>query len=62
MTSTENGVTARPEEQMSKVLQKMQDSGVRRVLVIQNDLLKGIITAHDLANWLQRQRDFGQVT
>jgi Zn-dependent protease/CBS domain-containing protein len=62
MVTTENGVTARPEEQMSKVLQKMQDSGVRRVLVIQNGLLQGIITANDLANWLQRQRDLGQVT
>ncbi|TVP62045.1 MAG: CBS domain-containing protein [Nodularia sp. (in: Bacteria)] len=62
MIPIENRVTARPEEQMSKVLQKMQDSGVRRVLVIQNDLLRGIITAHDLANWLERQRDLGQVT
>ncbi|MBE9199046.1 MULTISPECIES: site-2 protease family protein [unclassified Nodularia (in: cyanobacteria)] len=62
MIPTENRVTASPDEQMSKVLQKMQDSGVRRVLVIQNGLLRGIITAHDLANWLQRQRDLGQVT
>ncbi len=62
MSPIENRVTARPEEKMSQVLQKMQDSGVRRVLVIQNDLLRGIITAHDLANWLQRQKEFGQVT
>ncbi|MBE9051464.1 site-2 protease family protein [Nostocales cyanobacterium LEGE 11386] len=61
MTAANNGVTARPEEQMSKVLQKMQDSGIRRVLVIQNGLLRGIITANDLANWLQRQKDIGQV-
>ena len=61
MIPTENGVTARPEEQMSQVLQKMQDSGVRRVLVIHNDLLKGIITANDLAYWLQRQRDLGEL-
>lgn len=62
MSPIENRVIACPEEKMSQVLQKMQDSGVRRVLVIQNDLLRGIITAHDLANWLQRQRDLGQVT
>jgi Zn-dependent protease/CBS domain-containing protein len=62
MIPSENGVTARPEEQMSQVLQKMQDSGVSRVLVIHNDLLKGIITANDLAYWLQRQRDLGEVT
>ncbi|MFN6571833.1 site-2 protease family protein [Dendronalium sp. ChiSLP03b] len=60
MIPTDNGVTARPEEQMSQVLQKMQDSGVRRVLVTQNGLLKGIITANDVASWLQRHRDFGQ--
>ncbi|MDH6097846.1 site-2 protease family protein [Anabaenopsis sp. FSS-46] len=62
MIPTENGVTACPEEQMSQVLQKMQDSGVSRVLVIHNDLLKGIITANDLAYWLQRQRDLGELT
>jgi Zn-dependent protease/CBS domain-containing protein len=62
MIPTENGVTARPDEEMSKVLQKMQDSQIRRVLVIQNGLLRGIITANDLASWLQRQRDLGQVS
>ncbi|MEA5516225.1 site-2 protease family protein [Nodularia sp. UHCC 0506] len=62
MIPTENGVTASPDEPMSKVLQKMQDSGVLRVLVIQNGLLRGIITANDLANWLQRQRELGQMT
>lgn len=61
MIPSEQGVTARPEEQMSQVLQKMQDSGVRRVLVTQNGLLQGIITANDIANWLQRRREFGQV-
>jgi Zn-dependent protease/CBS domain-containing protein len=61
MSAANNGVTARPEEQMSNVLQKMQDSEIRRVLVIQNGLLRGIITAHDVANWLQRQRDLGQI-
>ncbi|WP_414550767.1 site-2 protease family protein [Anabaena sp. CCY 0017] len=62
MSPIENRVIARSEEKMSQVLQKMQDSGVRRILVIQHDLLKSIITAHDLANRLQRQREFGQVT
>jgi Zn-dependent protease/CBS domain-containing protein len=59
MIPTEQGVTACPEEQMSQVLQKMQESSVRRVLVIQNGLLQGIITANDIARWLQRQREFG---
>ncbi|MFW9260799.1 site-2 protease family protein [Nostoc sp. CALU 546] len=59
MISTDTGVTARPEEQMSQVLEKMQESGVRRVLVTQNGSLKGIITANDVAHWLRRQRDLG---
>ncbi|MBW4644973.1 MAG: site-2 protease family protein [Goleter apudmare HA4340-LM2] len=59
MMPTDQGVTARPEEQMSQVLEKMQESSVRRVLVIQNGLLQGIITANDIARWLQRQREFG---
>ncbi|ODH02979.1 peptidase [Nostoc sp. KVJ20] len=59
MISTDTRVTARPEEQMSQVLEKMQESGVRRVLVTQNGSLKGIITANDVAHWLRRQRDLG---
>lgn len=61
MIPTEQGVTTRPEEQMSEVLEKMQTSGVRRVLVTQDGLLTGIITANDIANWLQRRREFGKV-
>lgn len=60
MISTDQGITARPEEEMSHVLEKMQESGVRRVLVTQNSSLKGIITANDVASWLQRQRDLGK--
>ncbi|MBW4689741.1 MAG: site-2 protease family protein [Komarekiella atlantica HA4396-MV6] len=60
MIPTDKGVTARPEEEMSQVLEKMQESGVRRVLVTQNSSLKGIITANDVASWLQRQRDLGR--
>ncbi|MEH1967354.1 site-2 protease family protein [Nostoc sp.] len=59
MIPTDTEATARPEEQMSQVLEKMQESGVRRVLVTQNGSLKGIITANDVAHWLQRQRDLG---
>ncbi|WP_193196778.1 site-2 protease family protein [Nostoc sp. MG11] len=60
MIPTDKEVTARPEEEMSQVLEKMQESGVRRVLVTQNSSLKGIITANDVASWLQRQRDLGR--
>ncbi|MBD6619391.1 CBS domain-containing protein [Komarekiella sp. 'clone 1'] len=60
MIPTDKRVIARPEEEMSQVLEKMQESGVRRVLVTQNSSLKGIITANDVASWLQRQRDLGR--
>jgi Zn-dependent protease/CBS domain-containing protein len=59
MTPTQPGITARPEEDMSQVLQKMQESGSSRVLVTSNGKLEGIITASDIANWLQRRQDLG---
>ncbi|MCF4967298.1 site-2 protease family protein [Nostoc sp. CMAA1605] len=61
MIPTEQGLSANPEEPMPQILQKMQESGVRRVLVTQDGLLAGIITANDIANWLQRRREFGSV-
>jgi Zn-dependent protease/CBS domain-containing protein len=60
MTPVEKGAVVRPEEQMSQVLQKMQESGARRVLVARNGQLQGIITANDVANWLRRKRDLGE--
>lgn len=59
MIPIDQKVTACPEEQMTQVLQKMQESSVRRVLVTKNGLIQGIITANDVAKWLQRQREFG---
>ncbi|AUS99207.1 site-2 protease family protein [Nostoc sp. CENA543] len=61
MIPTEQGLSANPEEPMPQILQKMQESGVRRVLVTQDGLLAGIITANDIANWLQRRRELGSV-
>ncbi|WP_225894475.1 CBS domain-containing protein [Atlanticothrix silvestris] len=43
-----NGVTVYPEKQITQALQKMQNSEVHRMLVIQNNLLRGIITANDV--------------
>ncbi|HIK05909.1 MAG TPA: site-2 protease family protein [Trichormus sp. M33_DOE_039] len=61
MIPNEQGLSASPEEQMPQILQKMQESGVRRVLVTQDGLLTGIITSNDIANWLQRRRELGSV-
>lgn len=60
MISTEEGITVRPEEDMAKVLEKMQEMGSRRLLVTSNGSLAGIISATDVAKWLQRQREFGE--
>lgn len=51
------GVVVCPQEKLSDVLQKMEDSGLRRVLVVQEGKLKGIITASDITRWLRRGRD-----
>lgn len=57
MTPVEKGVVVAPEEKMPQVLRRMQDSGTRRVLVVQNGVLEGMITASDLADWLRRRQD-----
>jgi len=53
------GITIRPEEDMSSVLEHMQDARSRRLLVATDGTLKGILSASDIANWLQRKRAFG---
>ncbi|PSO75635.1 MAG: hypothetical protein BRC40_04595 [Cyanobacteria bacterium QH_8_48_120] len=45
---------------MPQVLEKMETSGARRVLVARNGELRGIITASDVASWLQRRRELGK--
>jgi predicted transcriptional regulator len=62
MISAEKDVIVPPDEKMPQVLQKMEESGARRVLVAQNNRLQGMITASDVANWLRRRRDLGAQT
>ncbi|MBE9168226.1 site-2 protease family protein [Pleurocapsales cyanobacterium LEGE 06147] len=57
MKPARDSVIVRPDEKMTQVLQKMEESGARRVLVTQNSHLVGIITANDVASWLRRRRD-----
>lgn len=61
MTPVERGVLVRPEEKMTQVLRKMEESGVRRVLVTRNGSLEGIITANDIASWLRRRQELEKV-
>lgn len=59
MTPTEN-ITVRPEQDMEAVMEKMQDSQSRRMLVLKDGNLEGILSVTDIANWLQRRRLFGE--
>ena len=60
MTPTEKGITVASGEDLTKVLEKMQETHSRRLLVISNGHLEGILSATDVANWLQRQQEFGE--
>jgi Zn-dependent protease/predicted transcriptional regulator len=60
MIPTQKGITVRPDENMAQVLEKMQTVHSRRMLVTTNGTLEGIISATDVANWLQRREYFGE--
>jgi hypothetical protein len=57
MASAPDGLTVTPDEPMTQVLEKMESSGLERVLVTQDDHLEGIITVADLAIWLRRAQE-----
>ncbi|MFW6080159.1 MAG: CBS domain-containing protein [Gemmatimonadota bacterium] len=57
MLAAGDEIVAAPEENMSRVLEKMESTEARRVLVVDRDgRLAGLITANDVADWLQRFR------
>jgi Zn-dependent protease/CBS domain-containing protein len=56
MVPLSENVVVHPEEGMTRVMEKLQESQVRRVLVARNGELLGIITRGDLARWLERHR------
>lgn len=60
MMPIDRGITVRPEEDMSTVLEQMRETDSRRLLVVRNSHLEGILSVTDLANWLQRKREFGE--
>lgn len=51
--------TAAPSEPMDRVLEKLSSNEARRVIVADEDSVVGIITARDLARWLQRTEELG---
>ncbi|HHP7229238.1 MAG TPA: site-2 protease family protein [Xenococcaceae cyanobacterium] len=60
MISLEDNIAVSSQEDMAKVLPQMQEVRSRRLLVITDGNLEGIISATDIANWLQRQQEFGK--
>ncbi len=56
MRGTE-GIVVGPRDGVSKALEAMQDSGERRVLVMHEGRLDGLICASDVASWVQRTEE-----
>lgn len=56
MIDVDDSLTVRAEEPMIRVLDKLKGSPARRLLVMRNDALVGIITTSDIAFWLERAR------
>ncbi|MFP3949150.1 MAG: site-2 protease family protein [Gemmatimonadota bacterium] len=54
MTPLEDTLIVSPETSMTEVLQRMNENETRRVLVAREWQLLGIISASDVANWLDR--------
>jgi Zn-dependent protease/predicted transcriptional regulator len=57
MAPAPDGLTVAPDEPMTRVLEKMESSGMERVLVTREDHLEGIITVADLTVWLRRAQE-----
>lgn len=60
MLPTGMGITVHLGDKMTQVVEKMRNARTQRLLVTDNGNLQGIISATDLANSLQRQREFGE--
>ncbi len=61
MESRRDELTVRAEEPMTEVLEKMQGSGTRRVLVVADGELQGIISGSDVAGWIRRAQELGEL-
>lgn len=54
MTKLDDSIRVRPGDAMTTVIERLQASPVRRVLVVDGERLVGYITAHDVAAWLEK--------
>jgi Zn-dependent protease/CBS domain-containing protein len=56
MIPADDAITVRPEDHMVAVMDKLRESPSRRLLVMRDGALAGIITASDVGAWLERAR------
>lgn len=59
MTPADAGLVVSPSEEMVEVLGRMRDTGTRRVLVVRDGRLVGIVSSSDVTRWVQRAHDLG---
>jgi Zn-dependent protease/CBS domain-containing protein len=59
MTRVEDACTVGPGEAMDEVTKRLRDTDHERVLVVDHDVVVGIITAHDVARWVRRSHELG---
>ncbi len=57
MKAADHDLLVRPDEPMTEVLRRMSDSGLRRVLVVRDGALEGIISSTDITRWVQRSQE-----
>jgi Zn-dependent protease len=50
-------ITVKPQDDVTEVLERMQSADERRVLVVEEGALLGIISASDVAGWIQRSQE-----
>jgi Zn-dependent protease/CBS domain-containing protein len=59
MTRVEDACTVEPTRPMSEVVEQLRDTDHERVLVVDDGIVVGIITAQDVARWVRRSQELG---
>ncbi|MHB1168575.1 MAG: site-2 protease family protein [Longimicrobiales bacterium] len=54
MTKLDEGIVVSGADSLLTVMERLQASPVRRLLVVENGVLIGFITAHDVAAWIEK--------
>jgi CBS domain-containing protein len=57
----DDSCTVSPSEPLDEVVGKLMGGDLRRVIVVEDGHVKGIISPRDLTRWLQRSQELGWV-